>query len=122
MNKPPLPDKQNLADEMQAALDRHFKNDDLTKETEADVEAVMMSVLAKYEIPPHYRWQSGSTIGSKSADRCNEGHQLIRSSAAPYYFESNFSEVALQPRIPPTLCISYRFPRPLVSIIAKSLN
>lgn len=39
--------------EVQAALDRHFKNDDPTKETEADVKAVMMSVLAKYEIPPN---------------------------------------------------------------------
>jgi hypothetical protein len=55
MNKLPLPDTETLSDEVQAALDRHFKNDDLTKETEADVKAVMMSVLAKYEIPPNLK-------------------------------------------------------------------
>jgi hypothetical protein len=39
--------------------DRHFKNDDLTKETEADVKAVVMSVLAKYEIPPNLTLAKG---------------------------------------------------------------
>jgi hypothetical protein len=35
---------------VQTALDRHFKND--TSEAEADVKAMMMSVLAKYEFRP----------------------------------------------------------------------